>query len=774
MNKYRITVLTDGLIRLEYSKNGQFEDRPSQTVVNRDFPDVDYQKYETDDSLEILTDRVHLIYDKKEFSAYGLSIEVRGNISAYHSIWHYGDEPTDLRGTARTLDEADGEVELGHGVISRNGYGILDDSSTMLMTDDGWVAPRAQGNIDIYFFGYGHDYNECLRDFYKLTGKTPLLPRYALGNWWSRYYEYTEESYKELVNKFESEEIPFSVAVIDMDWHVTDVDPKYGSAWTGYTWNKKLFPDPKRFMDWLHEHHMRITLNVHPAGGVQGYEDAYVPMAKELGKDYENEEPINFDIADRKFLDAYFKYLHHPNEDMGVDFWWVDWQQGGRTKIPGLDPLWMLNHYHYLDSARRGHRQLTFSRYAGPGSHRYPIGFSGDTIITWESLDFQPYFTANASNIGYGWWSHDIGGHMMGYKDEELTTRWVQFGVFSPIMRLHSSKSLFTHKEPWNFNKTSEDVMKRYLKLRHEFLPYLYTMNYIASEEGRPLIRPMYYENPEKDDAYNVKNEYYFGTQLIVCPITKPADKTSQMANFEVYFPNGKWYDFFTGAMYDGDRKLTVYRDIEDIPVFAKAGAIIPMSDLSELTNSIENPQHMAVRVYVGEDGRFDMYEDAGDTLESTESDWVITHFNWDNNKQTLTISAPEGNVAVLPKTRSWKIKLGGIEQIGKIIAITDGKQQDVAASYDTKSHMYIVDIPTTDITSDIFISFVGAKELISNDISEMIYKVLDKANIEYMTKEKIYGRIKEGVSTKQLIGEIACMNLSDSVFGALCEVLLA
>ena len=120
-----------------------------------------------------------------------------------------------------------------------------------------------------------------------------------------------------------------------------------------------------------------------------------------MGMDPEQKEPVLFDIADDKFLEVYLNDLHHPMEEDGVDFWWLDWQQGTVTKIPGLDPLWMLNHYHYLDSVWKGKRQLTFSRYAGPGSHRYPIGFSGDTIITWESLKFQPYFTSNARNIGY-------------------------------------------------------------------------------------------------------------------------------------------------------------------------------------------------------------------------------------------------------------------------------------------------------------------------------------------------------------------------------------
>ena len=127
-----------------------------------------------------------------------------------------------------------------------------------------------------------------------------------------------------------------------------------------------------------------------------------------MGIDPASEIAVQFDPADPHFMEVYLKDLHHPLEEEGVDFWWIDWQQGTVTKVPGLDPLWMLNHYHYLDSSWKGNRSLTFSRYAGVGSHRYPVGFSGDTVISWESLAFQPYFTNTASNVGYGWWSHDI------------------------------------------------------------------------------------------------------------------------------------------------------------------------------------------------------------------------------------------------------------------------------------------------------------------------------------------------------------------------------
>ena len=685
--KYRFTVLTEEMIRLEYCEDGKFEDRATQCVIDRKFKVPEYQVIENEESLEIITDKLHLVYNKQKFTDYGLSVQVRGNISVYHSIWHFGEEATDLRGTARTLDEADGAIELEHGIISRFGYGILDDSRSLVITEDGWVEPRKEDCIDIYFLGYGHEYEHCLKDYYHLTGKTPLLPRYALGNWWSRFYRYNDQEYKALMTRFEKEEIPFSVSVIDMDWHLVDIDPKYGSGWTGYTWNKELFPDPKEFMTWLHDHGLKVTLNVHPAGGVQAHEEKYKEMAEAMGRDWEKEEPVNFDVTDQKFLKAYFEYLHHPNEEEGVDFWWLDWQQGGLSKIPGLDPLWMLNHYHYLDSGRRGKRRLTFSRYAGMGSHRYPVGFSGDTIISWESLAFQPYFTANASNVGYGWWSHDIGGHMKGYRDEELSTRWIQFGVFSPIMRLHSSNSAFTGKEPWNYNAVSENIMKRYLKLRHEMIPYLYTMNYHASHDGQPLIRPMYYLEPEQPEAYEVPNEYYFGTELVVCPITEPTDKAAGTACVKAWIPEGKWYDIFSGLKYDGGRMLELYRSLEDIPVLAKEGAIIPLTDLTEYTNSVENPKELAVKIVPGKKNAFILMEDTGDTCEDKEENWAQTKLEWINENEFI-IHPANGNLDVIPKRRTWKMEFYGIADVDNLEVTVGGKAIETERIYDEKRHI--------------------------------------------------------------------------------------
>ena len=650
--KYRITVLTDGLLRLEYAEDGVFEDRASAFALHRQQPVPDFSVRESGHALEIITDRLHLTYDRGPFTTSGLSVQVRGNISSYHSVWRYGQPAADLGGTARTLDMADGRIPLEPGVASRVGYAVLDDSRTLLLEADGWVAPRPPGRTDLYVFGYGHDYADAVQAFYAVSGHPPLVPRWALGNWWSRYHRYTAAGYRELIERFRAEGLPFAVSVIDMDWHLVDVDPTHGSGWTGYTWNRDLFPDPAGFLEWLHANGLRVTLNVHPADGVRAFEDAYPAMAAALGRDPGSTEPIPFDVTDGDFLAAYFEVLHRELERQGVDFWWLDWQSGPHSRVIGIDPLWMLNHFHFLDSSRAG-AGLTFSRYAGPGSHRYPVGFSGDAVISWASLDFQPEFTATAANIGYGWWSHDIGGHMFGAKDDELTARWVQFGTFSPILRLHSGSNPFIHKEPWTLEPAARAVTDSYLRLRHRLVPYLHTMNYLATQ-GTPLVRPMYWMDPGRGEAYEVPHQYLFGTELIVVPVTAPADPISRLGATTAWLPPGDWTDIRTGQRYTGDRELVLHRELADIPVLGRAGAIVPLDAAPVPGNDPVNPEALEILVVPGADGAFDLIEDDG------RGAVVTTPVRYDDASGTLTVGPATGAVGCLPATRSWSATIPG------------------------------------------------------------------------------------------------------------------
>lgn len=771
--KFRITVLTSRLFRLEYSNDGIFEDRPTKLAVCRNFDVPKFKVIDENESLEIITDHLHLFYNKKPFSPEGLRVELVHKKSVTVSagkktgnVWKFGDEPETLDGTYRTLDCAEGDIythdysadkshkiDLGSSLMNfKTGFSILDDSETVAITEDGWSVPiRKKGRVDIYLFDYWTDYKQCLKDFYHLSGKTPLLPRYALGNWWSRYYRYTEESYCNLLDKFEKEGYPFSVGVLDMDWHRTvDIPKEYGTGWsvrwTGYSWDKTIFPNPKRFLKYIHDKGLKTTLNLHPADGIRGFEDCYDKMADAMGVDKKNKAPVEFDVTSKEFLDNYFKIVINELEDDGVDFWWIDWQQGG-TDVNGYDTLWMLNHYHFIDSARRGERPITFSRYAGIGSHRYPIGFSGDTIVSWKTLAYQPYFTNCATNVGYGWWSHDIGGHMNGVRDGDLTSRWVQYGVFSPINRLHATQCTFGSKEPWTYTKETELSMKKFLRLRHKLIPYLYTMNERAHSEDLPLILPLYYNEPDNKLLYRstykniyqkekcpYENQYYFGSELMVSPIVTPTDKKIHLGKVDTYLPDGKWIDFFNGRIYNGGKAQFIHRAFDEMPVFAKVGAIVPLTHDDEIKNSVDNPKKFEIRVFAGADGTFTMYEDNGKTKKYVKT--ARTKFDFKNGKiAKFSINPVVGDLSVIPNKRDYLIN---VYAMSKPISITvNGKVTEF--DFNEEKNMTSVCVNNISGIDPVEVCFETNGEMPKNNINAPLYHMINAAEIKLDEKESIY-----------------------------------
>jgi alpha-glucosidase (family GH31 glycosyl hydrolase) len=662
----RITVLTSCLIRLE---SGNFTDLPTQTVWNRVFPKVSCTWGQENGIFTIKTEECRFRIDVSGRRMLSITMKDGTVVKDF--------EKGNLLGTARTLDMVNGSVKLEKGIMSRSGVAVLDDSSSLLLDEKGVIQPRAECR-DLYYFAYGSDYRRCLRDFFRLTGPVPLIPKYALGNWWSRYKAYTQEEYRQLMQQFISRKLPVTVATIDMDWHWTDVLERFGKdaapgkgvtvqekwynanlpGWTGYSWNRELFPDHGQLLSWLKEQGFHVTLNVHPSQGIRPFEDCYQNMAQAMGYDPREGRRIPFDIADPKFTAAYFDQVHHPLEKEGVDFWWIDWQQGKVTSVPGLDPLWALNHYHTLDACSGEKRPLILSRYAGLGSHRYPLGFSGDTFATWDSLHFQPYFTNTAANAGYTWWSHDIGGHQFGVQDDELYVRWLQYGVFSPINRLHSCCNEHMGKEPWKRSFAANAVAEKFLRLRHQLIPYLYSANYRTHTQGEPLCAPMYYDY-DREEAYRAKNQYIFGGSLLVCPVTTPADKKLNLAKTTLWLPEGRWTDFFTDRIYQGGRWIDMFRDLDTIPVLAREGAIVPMYRNAE-SNDLSLDQPLEIHIWRG-NGAFELYEDDGETQRENS---LITRLEVEETENSLIfrIRGAEGDLSLVPQKRQMRLRFRDVE----------------------------------------------------------------------------------------------------------------
>ena len=633
----RVTVLGPRLFRIEVSKQtpARFCDDATQVVWFRDTAPVPFLSADTGTELCIRTEEAILKIPEDVFSS-TVTLPGSGEIPII--------DQDPLPGTYRTLDCADGDlwihfnedtsrsfrIRLESGVTSRSGVTILDDSRSLILGKDGMIRAREFEETDLYVFAFGHDYRSALRALYQISGPIPVIPRYAFGNWWSRYHAYTQQEYLDLMDSFAERDIPFTVATIDMDWHPSHDLPDGASGWTGYSWNRELFPDHRAFLAELHEKDLHVTMNLHPALGVRPFEDSYREMAERMGIDPEKHETIPFDMTDDRFINAYFDVLHKPYEHEGVDFWWIDWQQGTRSKLAGLDPLWSLNHYHFHD-IQKEKDGLILSRYAGLGSHRYPLGFSGDTYMTWNSLRFLPFFTSSASNAGYTWWSHDIGGHMKGEKNDELYVRFIQFGVFSPINRIHSSNNPLLEKDPAFYPGGTGLIAREFLKLRHAMIPFLYSAAVQTSEEGLPLIEPMYYPYPEEEDAYNCPGQYMFGGQLLAAPITEKSVEDG-FAKKDVWLPEGTWTDFFTGNVYTGKRWQTMVRGLESFPLLLKEGGFFVL-DSAPKKNSIRLPERLKVAVTAGS-GRYTLTEDEHGTTVKT----VFESLQLDENSQKITI----------------------------------------------------------------------------------------------------------------------------------------
>ncbi len=762
-DKWRITVLTDRLLRLEYCENGKFEDRATRVAANRNFETPNFKKYEESGILHIVTEYLHLTYDKKPFSQGGLKIVICGTndwvYGAGEEYMFYGFSGDNMGGTVCTLDGVDGEIPLDNGLLSKccgfsSGYTIIDDSKTIAINENGWPEPVIGDRTDIYFFGYMKNYEECIRDFYRLSGASPILPRYALGNWWSRFHRYTDEEYRSLIEDFKKHNVPLSVGILDMDWHITETpDPKkYGSGWTGYTFNKELFPDYKDTMKFVHENGLKLSLNLHPKDGIRAFEECYGDMCSKLGVDPKEGRAIEFKADNRKFMEAYFKTVLNPYEDDGVDLWWIDWQQSDRT-ADGYDTLWMLNYCHYLDSARNGRPPLILSRYAGIGSHRFPLGFSGDTETTWEALKFQPYFTATAANVGYSWWSHDIGGHGTGYEDDELYIRWLQFGVFSPIMRLHSSADIFKDKAPWAKRPEIEKTAEDFLRLRHKLVPYIFTMMYKNHEDGIPMVRPLYHKYPNSfDGALIRKNEYFFGENIIVSPITRKTDPETRLSYATTWLPEGIFIDLFSNRIYRGGKTFRAYRELESEPVFVKAGSVIPMcADVTK--NGVDNPESIELHIFAGADGSFTMVEDNDFTDDRRQV--LRTKYDFKFAKLSeLTFTAPKA-IETVPEKRSYTLLFRAFERPESVTLSINGNDIPISFDYNERRREINLSKFTVNENDRVLIKVKTSGNLPENEIKESAFDILNRAQIEYHTKNTFYNLILSDKTNAEKISEM-------------------
>lgn len=680
----RFTVLTPQLIRMEWSADGQFEDRATLTFVNRETPVPEFKVRESKSKLTITTPALTLTYLKNgKFSDKNLKAVF--TLNGKEVVWTPGMEnPQNLLGTTRTLDGADGsklKEPMEQGILSRAGWSLIDDSQRHVLTPDGseweeWVEARPEGDRqDLYLFAYGHDYKQALADYALVAGRAPMPPKYTLGYWWSRYWQYSDNEFVDLVNKLKSMDVPIDVLIVDMDWHETwglrkSNSPKdeYGQriGWTGYTWQKELFPSPANFLKWTENEELKVALNLHPASGIQPYEAVYDDFTKEYGWS-EKGKSVPFKIDERKWAEAYFKTVLEPMERDGVDFWWLDWQQWKESKYtPGLSNTFWLNHtfFNHAERQNPGLRPFIYHRWGGLGSHRYPLAFSGDTYATWPMLAYLPYFTATASNVNYGWWGHDIGGHMFHKTqkatDPELYTRWLQYGVFTPIFKTHSTKDPRIERCIWCF-PDHMFLMRDAIRLRYTLAPYIYNAARENYDTGVGMCRPMYYDYPESDKAYETPEQFMFGNDILATTITQPVDSITGLAPRTIWFPEGAWFDCATGSMYEGGRTEELHYTLAENPHYAKAGSIIPMNPAT--VKNLQQPCDTLVLTFIpGGDGQLRHYEDDG-MSQQYKTNYAVTTVTkkQEGNTVRVRISPREGSFAGASDSRSYELRFPAV-----------------------------------------------------------------------------------------------------------------
>jgi len=583
----------------------------------------------------------------------------------------YGAGPKDtLGGWASSLDNQNPATSIEHpGILDRDGWYLLDDSRSALLNANGTVTDRpshgTQPYQDGYFFGYGTNYKQGLSDLNALTGGANLLPESAYGIWYSRYYAYTAADYENtLLPTFRSTFTP-------LDWLVVDTDWKAPNQWDGWNWNSALFPDPNAFMAWTQQQGLETSFNIHV--GIAG-NDPQFPAANStaggLSPDPGRSGDYEFDWSNPNQLAAYFN-LHKPFEQQGVREWWLDYCGGcgnSTASDPHVAPDNFINQAYAQDDAARGLRGFSFGRigsseqagdlgtYAlGPWSERRnTMQFTGDTEATWAMMSLEAHFAGDEAAAGISNVSNDIGSFHGNHLADDMYARWVQLGTFQPIDRLHSDHG---DRLPWNYGAAADASAERFLRLREALVPYTYTLAEQAHATGVPIIRPLYLDYPGNNEAYTYNQEYLYGDNVLVAPITSPNDANGN-GSVSAWIPPGTWTDYFTGTSYTGPAAVTITDPLSAMPVLIKSGGIMP-TRTDYVQDAAQKPlTQLTLSVAAGADGSFPLYQDAGEGAGYQSGQSTSTPISWSDAARTLTIGADSGGFSGAASRRSYTLRL--------------------------------------------------------------------------------------------------------------------
>jgi alpha-glucosidase len=803
----RVSVLTSNIIRLQQVKSGAdfAPDAPTLAVLNRQFPTPSFtQKVDKDAgtiSVSVPASGFSLTVSSKSVSD-SFTLKTPTTTSSSFSSFVQTQRSTSLFGTIRTLDLQnavplncsvnaditvhDESLHCSWGLLSTSGVTMLNQTGAHFLTTDGawWGDGASTDALDIYLFVYGSDYYKALQLFTQVSLSVPMTPRYSLGVAYSVWHNYDNSDIHRIVDGYRSRGIPLDIFVYDMQWHTK---PNWGS----YTFDNRLLPYPAATSAWLHEQGLHLTINIHDDTGIMPTEATYTQICEALGLDPATAGPIPFSIVNQSYMYAVEDIALGALEAQGVDFYWIDWQQGGAIGgAAGGDqnPTIMLNKLRVTDHMRRGEetRGLTLARWGGLGNHRYQAGFSGDVAqLTWSNLAYQPYFSATAANVLFPLWSHDVVGPN---GDDDMYIRWVQAASVSGFFRTHdrgmgsgacaNSDSCATYLL-WDVDPEHFEANRDALQFRSSIVPYLYSNLYRMHKEARPLLRPMYYEFPKEAAAYScltidgAGSQYMLGDDLIVSPVVVPPSQSTNLANVTVWIPNGTWVERDTGLLFNESASVTLQYHISEVPVFVRAGAIIPRLDLSSFPDLVGTAQAeyttLVVEVWPGAtSGSSKLYEDDGSTTNYYYSDaFVLTNLSWSApSPSTRTIAVVPTSTGkgypAHPATRVVQVRL--VNHLPLKSATCNGDAAS-AISYDGPTLTAVVTCTAVDTSSKLMVSTTAIADVVDQSLSglrgmihhaSLAKRLLDASWATPGGESAEGGRISEVSATGELLGYLA------------------
>ncbi len=580
--------------------------------------------------------------------------------------------------------------------ISSKGYGLF--------IDNYWPAEIDIGSHNLKKFSYvsdggklncyimiGKSIEDILYKYSKVIGAPTIPPRFVFGLLQSKFGYKSSQEVESIANKYRKKQIPCDGIIIDLYWF-----NKMGDM----SFNKKKFPKPNEMITKLKEKGFHIILIEEPyiTKGSRLFEEG--KKLEVFGKKSTGEPyiipfwPGQSAIVDftNPLAKQWWANQHYNLIDMGVGGWWADLNEpedhpqdmihyaGPASKVHNIFALEMMRSIKLAYEQHAPDKRLfIMSRSGWAGMQRYGAGtWSGDVETSWEALSKQIALGLNMGLVGVPYWNTDIGGFIGESVSSELFIRWLQFGAFTPIMRPHG---FHAEREPWSFGEEAEIIITEIIKLRYQMIPYLYTLAYEAYEKGLPIMRPLVMYYPDNPVVTNITDQYLFGKDLLVAPILKKGERERT-----VYLPEGNWYNFWTCEKIYGNQFINVEAPLEQIPIFVKADAILPILPVRNYIDEKEWSE-LNLLIYPETNSEYLLYEDDGETNDYQEDSFTLIKFisKIDNKRWNLEIEKPKGsyigqvkkrkyNIMALTENKPKKILVNGVENKSWIYNIDENK----------------------------------------------------------------------------------------------------